>query len=104
MVRDGHDARLGVEDLVNRGQTVVDVVDRGIDVALERCPRRRHPQDPALTTQQRRTDLLLQARERARDRRLRHELGLRDLGDRDAVRDLLEPAQHLHVHTHEPSA
>ena len=99
-----HDAGLGVDQLVDGRQAVVEVVDERVDVPLERRAGVRHPQHPPGAPQQRGADLLLEPGERARDTGLAHAEDVADLRDRVAVGDELEPAQRIGVHTHDDIA
>ena len=95
---EGGHPTLGVDDLVDRCQSVIQVVDKAVDVALEGRPGVRHPQHPTGPTQQRGADLLLQPGEGPRDPRLAHAEDVADLGHRVAVGDELEPPQRCRVH------
>lgn len=94
----GDDASLGVEQLLDSGQAVVEVVHHRVDMALERGARPGQAQHAPRALQQRRADLPLESGQRPGDPRLRHHLEVADLGEGHAVGDLLEPAQHLCLH------
>jgi hypothetical protein len=79
-------------------------VQHGVDVLLEDGAGVRRSEQPAAPAQQRRADLLLQPGQGPRDSRLAHAVDVGHLGHGDAVRDLLEPAQRLGVHTHDVTA
>ncbi len=66
---EGDHAALGVDELTDRGQPVVEGVDEAVDVLLERDAGVGHPQHPALPVQQRGADLALQPGQGARDAR-----------------------------------
>ena len=100
----GDDTALGVDELVDGRQAVVEVVDQGVDVPLERRARVRHPQHPPGAAQQRGADLLLEPGQRPGDAGLAHAEDLTDLGHGVAVGDELEPAQRVGVHIHDDIA
>ena len=95
----GDGACLGVDQLGDRGEPVVEFVQHRVDMALEHRARVTHAQRAARATQQRRPDLGLQASEGTRYAGLRDCLEVAHLRHRDAVRDLLEPTQRLDVHS-----
>ena len=96
-------AALGVDQLVDGGEAVVEGVDQAVDVPLEGDAGVRHPQHPAGAAQQGGTDLLLEAGEGPRDPGLAHTEDVTDLGDRVAVGHELEPAERIGVHIHDDS-
>ena len=90
---------LGVDQLVDGREAVVDVVQGGVHVPLEHRAGVRGPQHPPAPQQERRADLLLEPRQRPRDARLADHVQLGHLGDGGPVGDELEPAQGLDVHS-----
>ncbi|OLT25478.1 hypothetical protein BJF82_12810 [Kytococcus sp. CUA-901] len=104
MEGDGDGARLWVEELVDCGEPVVELVQHPVDVPLEDGAGVGHPQHPPLAAQQRSPHLLLQPAEGSRDRGLGDHLDLAHLGDGHPVGDELEPTQGSDVHTYDASA
>ena len=96
--------RVRVEDLAYRGQAVVQLVQHRVDMLFERRPGSGKAQDPPTAPQQGRADLGLEPVKGPGQSGLADPLQLAHFGDCDAVGDLLEPAQHVRVHIHEPSA
>ena len=96
--RHGDGPRLGIDQLVDGRQAVVQVVEQGVDVSLERCPGLGEPQHASVPLQQWCTEIPVQPIQRSRDRGLAHIEDVGDLRDRRAVGDLLEPAQGFSVH------
>ena len=93
-----HAAALRVDQLLRGGQTVVEGVQRRVDVALEHAAGVGGAQQSARPHQQRRPDLLLEPLQAAGHAGLAHLVQLGDLGDGGAVGHLLEEAQDLGVH------
>lgn len=96
--RDWHDAAVGVDQLGDRTQAEVVVVERLVEVAFEDAARRGQSQCATHPGEQRRTDLTLQPGQRPGQRRLRDVRVLRGLGHRGTLGHGLEPAQHLKLH------
>lgn len=86
------------DELLHGGEAVVEPVERGADVAVEHGSGRGECQQAPRALEELGADLLLEARERARDAGLRTHLEFGDLGDGRAVGDHLEPAQRFGVH------
>jgi hypothetical protein len=99
-----HGAGIGVDELADRRDPVVEMVQQRVQVRLEHRARVRHAQRAAAAPQQWRADLRLQPRQCPRHARLRDRLGLADIGHRGPVRHLLEPAQRIRVHTYDHSS
>ena len=93
-----------VDELIDGGDAVVEMVQQRVQVRLEDRPGVRHPERPAGAAQQRRADLRLEAGQGAGDAGLGDRLQLADLGHRGAIGHLLEPAQRVGVHIHDPSS
>ena len=102
--RDRDRPGLRVDQLVDRREAVVQVVEGGVDVPLEHRSGVGGPQHPTAAQQQRRAHLLLEPRQGAGDAGLADLVELGHLGDGRAVRHQLEPAQGLHVHSHDARA
>ena len=94
--RDG--APFGVEELLDGGDAVVEVVHRRVDVALEELTRLGRAQHAADPLEQGGADLVLQAGEGPGHPGLAHHREVGHLGDRRPVADLLEPVQRLGLH------
>ena len=101
---DDHRAGLRVGELVHGRQRVVQAVQDGVELALEDHAGVGGAQHPTAPVQQRSPDLLLQPGQRPGDPGLAHAVDVGDLGHRDPVDHLLEPAQRLRLHTHDDSA
>jgi hypothetical protein len=99
-----HGAGIGVDELADRGDPVVELVQQRVQVRLEHRARVRHAQRAAAAPQQRRADLRLQPGQRPRHTGLRDRLGLADVGHRGPVRHLLEPPQRIRIHIHDHSS
>ena len=94
-------AGVGIDQLTDSGDAVVQLVQERIDVPLEDRARVSHPQRPASAPQQRRAELSFQPGQRSRDARLGDPLEFADLSHGRAVGDLLEPAEGIGVHFHD---
>ncbi len=101
---DADQAPLGVDELGDGGEAVVEVDDERVDVPLEGRSGVGEPENSPRAAQQRRPDLPLEPGERSRDGGLAHPVDLAHLGHRHAVGDLLEPAEHIGLHIHDASA
>ena len=99
-----HRPGLRLEQLVDRRDPVVQLVQQGVHVALEHRPGLGHAQDAARALQQRGADLGLQPGQRPGHAGLGHALQLAHLGDRRTVGDLLKPAQRIGIHNHDGSS
>ena len=99
---DGDGAALRVDQLLDRGEPVVEAVDERVDMALEGGPGESKAQHAAAALEQRGADLLLEAGQGAGDRGLADLPEVAHLGDRRPVGDLLEPAQDVGLHIHNP--
>ena len=90
---------LRVDELLDGSEPVVEGVQGGVHVPLEHHARVGGPEHPPAPEQERRADLLLESRQRARDAGLADQVELGDLGDGGSVGDELEPPERLHVHS-----
>jgi hypothetical protein len=99
-----HRAGIGVDELADGGDAVVQLMQHRVQVRLEDRPGVGHAQRPAGAAQQRRADLRFQPGQGPGDAGLGDRLQLADLGHRGAVGDLLEPAQRVGIHTHDCSS
>ena len=97
-------AGLGVHQLVDGSVAVVERVQQAVDVPLELGAGPGGAQQATVALQQRRADLALETGQRAGHTGLADHVEIGHLRDRHAVRDLLEPAQCLGLHTHDDSA
>ena len=89
---------VGVHELIDVGQGVVQSVDDGVDMLLEHRTRMGEPQHAAGLDEQRRPDLTLQRHEVPGHLRLAHHPEVGDLGHGGPVSHLLKPSQHLGLH------
>ena len=96
-----HGAGVRFDELADRGDAVVELMQHRVQVRLEDRAGVRHPQRAARPAQQRRADLRLQPGQRPGDAGLGDGFGLADLGHGRAVSHLLEPAQRIGVHKHD---
>jgi hypothetical protein len=102
MLEGQHDrAGVGIEQLAQRGDAVVEIVQHRVDVPLEDRAGVGHPQRPTGPVEQRHTDLVFQSGQCPGHAGLGELLKLADLGHRHPVGDLLKPAQRVGIHIYD---
>lgn len=105
MLKGEHDGTaVRIQQLVERGQPVVEAVQQGVHMSLEHRARMRHPQRTPRPVQQCHSDLVLEPGQRSRHPRLSDGLELAHLGHGCAVGDLLKPAKRIGIHIHDSNS